>query len=525
MNIDREKLAIANQLLHDGKLRDAFDAVTEILNTERQNTDAWYILSNIHLRTGRPDKATSCAKLASDLAPNRPELLIQLGTCLGASSRINDALEVAKNTARLEIQAPAILSNLGSLFSMCNDHSRAADFFQQAVDADAGNAEYWYNLASAQRMLGFLDDAENSCNTAIALNPQDGQAFYLRSDLRIQLAENNHIAALNTLIADSDEDSQNKILGCFALAKELEDIGEHKQSFHHLKAGAYAYRKSINYDVSEDIAVIDQIIASHTQAALGAVTPGYEGDAPIFVVGLPRSGTTLAERVIQSHSEVRSVGERNDFALEMSKFAAEKCASAKPSRTELVQHSLRVDMTELGSAYAGRIRSGSTDADRIVDKMPVNYLYCGLIHASLPNAKIISLVRNPMDSCYAAYKAFLRGPYSFTYDLEELGHYYLAFRRLTNHWLESLPKDAYLVVDYEALIKDFESEARRLFEFLDLRWENTVLEFQKSNASSSTASAVQVRRGIYSTSIGKWKHYTKELESLRQVLAQEINTL
>ncbi len=205
MNNDREKLAIANQLLHDGKLRDAFDAVTEILNTERQNTDAWHILSNIHLRAGRPDKATSCAKLASDLAPNRPELLIQLGTCLGASSRINDALEVAKNTARLEIQAPAMLSNLGSLFSMCNDHRRAADCFQQAVDADAGSAEYWYNLASAQRMLGFLDDAENSCNTAIALNPQDGQAFYLRSDLRIQLAENNHIAALNTLIADSDE--------------------------------------------------------------------------------------------------------------------------------------------------------------------------------------------------------------------------------------------------------------------------------------------------------------------------------
>ena len=271
--------------------------------------------------------------------------------------------------------------------------------------------------------------------------------------------------------------------------------------------------------------MIDQIIASHTQAALGTVTPGYEGSAPIFVVGLPRSGTTLAERVIQSHSEVRSVGERNDFALEISKLAAEKCASAKPSRTELVQQSLQVDMTELGSAYAGRIRSESSDANRIVDKMPVNYLYCGIIHASLPNAKIISLVRNPMDSCYAAYKAFLRGPYSFTYDLEELGHYYLAFRRLTNHWLESLPKDAYLVVDYEALVKDFESEARRLFEFLDLRWESTVLEFQKSRASSSTASAVQVRRGIYSTSIGKWKHYTKELEPLRQVLAQEINTL
>ena len=182
-------------------------------------------------------------------------------------------------------------------------------------------------------------------------------------------------------------------------------------------------------------------------------------------------------------------------------------------------------MKELGSSYSGRIRSGSNDAIRIVDKMPINYLYCGLIHAALPNAKIISLVRHPMDSCYAAYKAYLRGPYAFTYDLDELGRYCLAFRRLTDHWRETLPRDAYLVVEYEALVKDFKSEARRLLEFLDLRWENTVLEFQASKASSSTASAVQVRRGIYSTSIGKWTHYTEELEPLRQMLAQEIETL
>jgi hypothetical protein len=229
--------------------------------------------------------------------------------------------------------------------------------------------------------------------------------------------------------------------------------------------------------------------------------------------------------MIQSHSQVNSVGERNDFALEMSRLAVEKSGIGQPSRNELVAAALQIDMAELGRAYAERIRPGSADAVRVIDKMPVNYLYCGLILAALPNARIVSLARDPMDSCYAAYKAFLRGPYSFTYDLDELGHYFLAFRRLMEHWRTSLPQSAYLEVQYESLVTDFENGARRLIEYLGLDWEDQVLDFQKSTAASATASAVQVRRGVYSTSIGKWKNYASELEPLRRALAQEIDEL
>jgi tetratricopeptide (TPR) repeat protein len=525
MSSNHKSLVLANQLLRDGKFREAFAAVTAVLNADQKNADAWYVLSNIHLRTAHRDEAISCARQASEFAPERPELLIQLGTCLGASGRTSDALAVAENAARLEIRDSALLSNLGSLFSMCNNHARAVEFFSRAVEADGSSGAYWYNLASAQRMLGHLDDAAYSCEKAIALAPQDGQAFYLRSDLRIQSTDSNHIPELRDLVSAPNKESQNRILATFALAKELEDIGEYSDSFHHLNAGATAFRKTIKYDVSEDIAVIDQIIANHTQQSVDSVTAGYEGETPIFVVGLPRSGTTLVERIIQSHSDVRSVGERNDFALEMSRLAKGKCSSANPTRVEMVKNSLQIDMTDLGLAYATGVRSGLSDDKRIVDKMPINYLYCGLIHSALPNAKIVSLARSPMDSCYSAYKAFLRGPYSFTYDLDELGRYYLAFRRLTNHWRVSLPRSAYRVVDYEALVHNFESESRRLFEFLELNWEDEVLEFQKHKAASSTASAVQVRRDIYSSSVGKWKHYAKELEPLRQLLAQEIETL
>jgi tetratricopeptide (TPR) repeat protein len=522
---DKKKLDKARRLLREGRLRDAYQICSSLVDSDKGNIDAWHILSNIQLRAGQMDDAISSARWASELAPDRPEQLIHLGSCLAAAGRTGEALAVGEQASRLDLSSPADLSNLGTLSSMCNDHLRAAEYFERAIQGDGGNAEYWYNLASAQRMLGELDKAEESCNKAIALNPHDGQAHYLRSDLGTQSPEANHVADLKSLLSANGQSTQNRMLGGFALAKELEDIGEYEESFAFLRTATESYRNSIKYDVSDDIAVIEQIIARHTAEALNSTSPGYEGDAPVFIVGLPRSGTTLVERIIQSHSQVISVGERNDFALEMSRRAARKCTTRKPSRNELVAAALQIDMAELGRAYADRIRAISGGAARIIDKMPINYLYCGLIHAVLPNAQIVSLMRDPMDSCYAAYKAFLRGPYSFTYDLDELGHYYLAFRRLMEHWRASLPQTAYLEVQYESLVSDFEKEARRIIEFLDLPWEDQVLEYQKSSAASATASAVQVRRGVYSSSVGKWKNYVNELEPLRQVLAQEIDTL
>lgn len=525
MRRQARKLHKARRLLREGQLRDAYEICASLVESDQSVAEAWQILSNIHLQAGQLDEAISIARRARELEPDCADSEIQLGLCLATAGKIGEALSVAEQASRLDLATADSLSNLGLLFSRCNDHRRAAHYFDRAIRRDRDNAGYWYNLASVQRMLGELDRAEESCNRAIALNPHDGQAHYLRSDLGTQSPEQNHIQELRTLVSASGQNTFYRMLGGFALAKELEDIGNYQEAFEHLRNATKSYRKSIKYDVSDDIVVIDQIIADHTAEVLGSTSSGYGGDAPIFIVGLPRSGTTLVERIVQSHSQVSSVGERNDFALEMSRLAARKSSTGRPPRNQLVADALQIDMAELGRAYADRIRTGTGETPRIIDKMPINYLYCGLIHAALPKAQIISLIRDPMDSCYAAYKAFLRGPYSFTYDLEELGAYYLTFRRLMNHWKELLPETTFLEVPYESLVEDFENEARCLFEFLELPWENQVLEFQKSMAASATASAVQVRRGIYSSSVGKWKNYTDELEPLRQVLAQEIDTL
>ena len=257
MSGDNKKLDEARRLFREGRLRDAFQICSSILDSDQGNADAWHMLSNIHLRAGQMDDAVSSARRASELALDRSDQLIHLGSCLAAGGRTGDALAVAEEASRLDLSTPARLSNLGTLFSMCNDHTRASKYFERAIQRDRDNAGYWYNLASVQRMLGELDQAEESCNKAIALNPHDGQAHYLRSDLGAQSPEANHVAELKSLVSASDQTAQNQMLGSFALSKELEDIGNYKESFTYLRKATKSYRNSIKYDVSDDIDVIE----------------------------------------------------------------------------------------------------------------------------------------------------------------------------------------------------------------------------------------------------------------------------
>jgi len=521
--MNQQELHQITARLQGGQVREALAICSSVLKADHRDPDAWHLLSKLQNQIGNIAEALKAAQRAVELAPDRPDMVIQLGICLGADGDIPAALAAAERASLLTISSAATHSNLGALFSFCGDHGRAAECFRAACDTDSTVGTYWFNLASSLRALGNLDEADRACTRAIDLNPLDGQAWYLLSDLRVQTPQANHVRELQSLILATEMKTPDRILCGFALAKELEDLGDYESSFACLTKANRAYRDSITYDVQSDIAAIDEIIASHTASAIQDKGPGYEIAAPIFIVGFPRSGTTLTERLVQSHSQVHSVGERNDFALIASRLTAATSKNRKLSRLELINRSLRTNAAELGSTYIHQVSAKVCSQMRIVDKMPVNYLYCGLIAASLPNAKIVALSRNAMDNCYAAYKAFLRGPYSFTFDLQELGQYFLAFKRLTRHWQETLPEDRYMDLNYEALVTNTESEVKRLFNFLALPWEQEVLSFHTTKSASSTASAAQIRRTIYTTSIGKWEHYRTQLRPLAEILGVDTN--
>jgi hypothetical protein len=302
----------------------------------------------------------------------------------------------------------------------------------------------------------------------------------------------------------------------YALAKECEDLGEYAESFDMLQSAARLQRQNMRYDLATDLATVQWIIDAFPSRE-SAPAAQCSDEAPIFVLGLPRSGTTLVERILSSHSQLAAAGELNCFALAMV-AALRRQEQQRLSRRELVARSAGMDFAALGHDYLRRARREAGVSGRFVDKMPLNYLYCGLIRRALPKAKIVHVTRHPMAVCYAMYKALFKDAYPFSYDLGEIAQYYLGYRRLMAHWISTMPGEVY-ELSYEALIADQLGETRRLLQFCGLDWQDACGRFYENPAASATASAAQVRRPIYTSSVAQWRHYEAQLAGLRAQLA------
>jgi tetratricopeptide (TPR) repeat protein len=404
---------------------------------------------------------------------------------------------------------------LGSLFTHCEDPQRAMTFFTRAVELEPCNPAYQYNLATAQRMVGDLGAAEITLDRVIALNPHDSRAYYTRSDLRTQTLDRNHVSQLSELLAKIGKSPSQETFLRFALGKELEDVGRYEDAFQQFTRGCQLERQRINYSVAEDVATLGLIMSLHRGAALEseADVACQEG---IFVFGLPRTGTTLVERILAAHRDVASIGESPAFAVELL-AAAQRQFGRVPPKAELVRLALELDPRALGMRYLESARPVHHGAPRFVDKQPLNYLYLGLIRRSLPNARYIAVVREPMDTCFALFKTLFSGGYPFSYDFSDLASYYKAWRALVQHWQEQLGNALY-VIRYEDLVARPEESAQRLLKYCNLPWDRACLEFHRLQTPVTTASATQVRQPLYATSVGKWRHYERQLAPLTQML-------
>jgi len=278
----------------------------------------------------------------------------------------------------------------------------------------------------------------------------------------------------------------------------------------------------MQYDVREDEAAMASIASSFDQNLLNSTRPTDDSERPVFILGLPRSGTTLIDRIISSHSQVGSLGEHDMLPLTLMNLTTGGTGSVGSDvadKTSLIEQSARIDFAELGRRYRYGIDGFGNHAARLVDKTPLNFLYLGLIHLSMPGAKIIHMRRHAVDSCYAIYKTLFRAGYPFSYSLQEVGRYYIAYRGLMDHWKMAIP-GAFLEVDYEAVIADQEGETRRMLDYLGLEWEDACLDFHRQRGPAATASAAQVRQPIYTTSIGLWRNYERQLAPLAGKLTE-----
>jgi hypothetical protein len=455
-------------------------------------------------------------EIALATQPRIPLLHINRAQCLMALGRRADACEAAAVSEALAPADASLADATGSIYSFSGDQRRALQAYERAVALAPDNAQFIFNRATVRRFLGLLEAAESDYDRVISLRPDDFEAYKNRSDLRTQTAGRNHIAELERVAAGSFASWRGEVQIRYSLAKEYEDVDEYAKSFDQLRLGAQKRREHLRYDVANDVETVDWIIDAF-QAPPPPPPQDCCQDAPIFIVGLPRSGTTLADRILGSHTEVESAGELNDFALGLVDAVRRISGGAPLSRRELVARSTHVDFAALGHEYMRRARTVVPHARRFTDKMPLNYLYCGLIRRALPNAKIIHLTRHPMGAGYAIYKTLFKDGYPFSYDLGDIGSYYIAYRRLMEHWQAVMP-GAIHALSYENLVSDQLGETRALLEFCGLEWQDACLDFHQNATATTTASASQIRRPMYDSSVSQWRHYTVQLAALRHQL-------
>lgn len=511
------------QLAERGSLKEASVSCRKLTESYPGYASGWHTASHLSLRLRNPEAALQSIGNALSLQPGVVPWMLHRVSCLSQSGRGAEAKSAALELHNSGLSSAQHCASLAMLLSQLELMVEARLQYQRAIDLEPELGSHYYNLATVQRALGDLEAARVNLTRAVELDPRDYDAWYALSELRDPAETSNHIGRLEALLQSGIDKPKGKVQVLYALARELEDVGESDKSFQYLRQGASLRRQHLNYRVESDLDIMSRIRELFPREVFASVKDGAGDRQPIFVVGLPRTGTTLVERILGAHSQVHAAGELNDFPRAMMQMVrqlalARNSGDSLPTREGLLELTPSLDFRRLGEAYMKSAGEKAGGCAHFVDKLPLNFLYAGLIHLALPRAKIIHVQRGSMDSCYAMYKTLFRDAYPFSYDLRELGDYYLAYRELMAHWERVIPGVIH-GLHYEELVGDTEAETRRLLDYCELPWEEQCLAFHQSNTPSATASAVQVRRQIYRSSVGKWRQYAGHLKPLAQQLS------
>jgi tetratricopeptide (TPR) repeat protein len=490
--------------------------------------EGWYITGELYFKLNKPERSLLSIERALALQQDEPRVALQKVECLLAMHKIAEArallLKIA-NTNKQNINkwtkelSLYVLDKTSMLLGVQELRKEALFQTQLAISLDPENPILLYNLATGLRFAGKTKESEKALDKCLALNPFDFEAQAMRSSLRKQTKESNHIQELESILGHRKLPAQGKVNICYGLAKEYDDLGKFETSFSYLQQGANDRRGRMSYDVNNEIKTIDAIKNTYQKDIFEKNIVGNANEEAIFIIGLPRTGTTLVERILGSHTHVYAAGELSNFSLELVKQINTNINTSKLSLTQLVEQSSLIDFATLGKNYINSTRPATGHTKRFIDKLPINMLYAGLIHLALPNAKIINMTRHPMAACYAIYKQLFKDAYPFSYDLTDLAKYYIAYHQLIQHWKKVIPGVMY-DVKYEDMIVNQKNESEALLKHCDLPWQDQCLRFHENKSASTTASASQVRKPIYNTSIDRWREYAQHLKPLQLTLEQ-----
>ncbi|MGB5132384.1 MAG: sulfotransferase, partial [Steroidobacteraceae bacterium] len=522
---EKGQVALALDHLRAGRKPEAIETLRAALRETPDNIDAMRFLAQIYFKDKeRLSDAEALLRRAITLAPGFTAAWMLLGGVLHEANRHREAIEVFRRILALEPRHAAAWAGLGNAYSYAGEVEKSREAFERSLAIDGEAPGVQMGLGHVLKTVGDQAGALRAYRAAIAAKPDFGEVYWSMANLKVFRFEDGEVAAMEEQVKRNDLSPSAEIHFRFALGKAHEDKSDYDAAWHYYDTGNQKQRKEVFHDPVALEARHEEIISVFSRELFDRFAgAGFESDAPIFIVGLPRSGSTLIEQILASHSQVEGTQELPTLNRLANSIGRYRPDHEQYPRTvcDLRAKDLRAygrQYIEEASAYR------STDKPFFTDKLPNNFSHVGLVQLILPNAKIINARRHPFDSCLGAYKQLFGAGQHFTYDMTELAVYYRNYHETMQHWHRMLPGKV-LDVHYEETVTNLETQVRRILTHCGLPFEKTCVRFHQTERAVKTASSEQVRQPIYTRALGYWRHYEKHLGVWREELADIIEEL
>jgi tetratricopeptide (TPR) repeat protein len=517
---------LGNVLKDLGQLDEAVDCYHRALKFKPDFAEAHLNLGNIFKDTGQLENALACYRQAVGLRPDYAEAYNNMGMVQRELERFDDAMASFRRALEIKPDYAEAHNNLGVVLSETEQQDAAVECYRRALEIDPECIEAMISTGKLCLQNGDFAEAEKHCQKALGIKADNMDARLLLAKARKTTAGDDNLAALLGMekaaqLSKSPMPHDEAVSLHFALGNCFDDLGNHDQAFRHYLQGCKLKRATLKYEAAQMTQYFDGIMRVFDRDTLARLRgSGDPSSVPIFVLGMPRSGTTLTEQIIASHPAVHGAGELPDLMAIAQRDIAGTGVRFPDNIPALDQPTLGAWAAE----YVAGLRRRAPDAIHVTDKMPANFMAIGLIHLMLPNAKIIHVNRNPVDTCLSCFTMLFSHGHAYSYDLAELGRYYADYARLMAHWRQVLPEGAFLEVRYEDLVTDNEAQTRRLIAYCGLEWNDACLKSHETKRSVRTASVTQVRQPIYTSSVERWRKYETYLRPLLDELGDLVGT-
>jgi len=512
----RERIAQAAVHQRAGRLEQAEALYREVLERDPKNVEALRLLALVAMQTEHYGQAEQLLKRAVDIAPDYVAGWIDLSRAQLERLDLPAARASIERAAQLNPRSANVQIHLANVEARSGRHLDAIESYRRATELSPALPAGYLGLGNTLKTVGRQAEAIASYRRATVLRPELSEAWWSLSNLKTFRFEDADVDTMERQLEAGKLSDEARVQFSFALAKAREDRGEYARAFALYDRGNRTRRALENYDPIQTEMINEKIVDVFTAEFLARhAGRGHPDPAPIFIVGLPRSGSTLIEQILASHSQVDATHELPEAGRLIQRINRDRVD--RIAYPEAVRDFSDEAWAALGRSYIEQTRQYRRDAPRFIDKMPNNFASIGLLSLALPNARFINTRRHPLDTCLSCYRQLFARGQPFTYDLLELGEYYLQYDRMMAHWHAVLPGRV-LDVQYESVVADQEAQTRRLLDFCGLPWEDPCLRYYETERAIRTASSEQVRRPIYTSSMGLWRHYTRELAPLIEIL-------